>query len=299
MNKILVVVVTYNAMKWADHCFNSLRNSTIESDVFVVDNGSKDGTQAYIQANYPEVIFYQSNGNLGFGKANNKGLQYAIDHDYDYVYLLNQDAWVMPDTFERLIFINKKYPEYGILSPFQMNSDLQTIDRNFASNVCNWKSNHELLSDLYNQTISDIYSVKSVMAAHWFLPIATVREVGGFSPSFPHYGEDDNFIIRALRRNYKIGIVPSLRVVHDRADRIETPKLKMYKGYIESILCMSDPSYSFFEVIGMSFYTMISNIVKYKSIKPLSYFVKLLWNTKSILKNKRISLTKECAFLES
>ena len=132
--KLLVVIVTYNAMQWAERCFDSLRKSTIVPDVFVVDNGSTDGTQTYIHEHYPEVIFQQSKENLGFGKANNIGLQYALDNEYDYVYLLNQDAWVMPDTFEKLIIVHKEHPEYGILSPFQMEANMEHIDKNFKKN---------------------------------------------------------------------------------------------------------------------------------------------------------------------
>ena len=52
MNKILVIVVTYNAMKWVDKCFSSVRESTYPSGIYVIDNGSTDGTQHYIKEKY-------------------------------------------------------------------------------------------------------------------------------------------------------------------------------------------------------------------------------------------------------
>ena len=110
--KLLVVIVTYNAMRWAERCFDSLRKSTVVPEVFVVDNGSTDGTQEYIKKNYPEVMFQQSNENLGFGKANNLGFQYALNKGYDYVYLLNQDAWIFPETLGGLVNVSKLHPEY-------------------------------------------------------------------------------------------------------------------------------------------------------------------------------------------
>ena len=99
------------------------------------------------------MIFQQSAENLGFGRANNLGLQYALDNRYDYVYLLNQDAWIFPDTFETLVDISKRYPEYGIISPLQMNSDLYHIDVNIIQNTCSWYSNKDLLNDMYNKTL--------------------------------------------------------------------------------------------------------------------------------------------------
>ena len=82
--KLLVIIVTYNAMQWAERCFSSLRNSIVRPDVFVVDNGSTDGTQIFVKEHYPDVMFHQSEENLGFGNANNMGLQHALDYNYDY-----------------------------------------------------------------------------------------------------------------------------------------------------------------------------------------------------------------------
>lgn len=295
--KILIIIVTYNAMRWAEHCFNSLRNSTITPDVYVVDNGSTDGTQAFIQKQYPEVMFHQSGENLGFGKANNLGLQYALDNDYDYVYLLNQDAWVMPDTFEKLIDVSVRHSEYGILSPFQMNADLYHVDRNFVADVCAWESNPNILNDLYNQNVSEVYAVRTVMAAHWFMPISTVRTIGGFSPSFPHYGEDDNYLKRVRYRRLKIGIVPFLRVVHDRGWRERSIEQILYLGFIECINCLSSPQCPFFKAVCLVWYITLSYTIKYKSLIPISYPFRTLCRLKKILNNRRKSITEIGAFL--
>ena len=90
--KILTIIVTYNGMKWLDRCLGSLRESSLKTDVVAVDNGSTDGTPEYIAANFPEVQLHCTGENLGFGRANNVGLQKAVAEGYDYVYLLNQDA---------------------------------------------------------------------------------------------------------------------------------------------------------------------------------------------------------------
>lgn len=295
--KLLVVIVTYNAMQWAERCFNSLRSSSVRPDVFVVDNGSTDGTQAYIQQNYPEVLFQQSKKNLGFGKANNIGLQYALDNNYDYVYLLNQDAWILSDTFEKLIKISQKHPEYGIISPFQMNADMKHIDVNFIKNVCSWKSNSSIFNDLYNQTLDDIYAVSSVMAAHWLITSDCLKKVGGFSPSFPHYGEDDNYLERAKFYDFKIGIVPSLRVVHDRGWRIDPPEKRIYMGYISSIKSLSSPKTSCKVAIFRMLNKNIKLVFKYGSAKPISNIFKVLSDIRKINENKNRSITKDCAFL--
>lgn len=296
--KLLVVIVTYNAMQWAERCFDSLRKSTIVPDVFVVDNGSTDGTQEYIQQNYSEVKFIQSKENLGFGKANNMGMQYALDNDYDYVYLLNQDAWVMPDTFEKLIEISKKHQEYGILSPFQMNADMRHIDIGFIKSALSFKSNPDIFNDVYNETVNEIYPVSVVMAAHWFITRDCLIKVGGFSPSFPHYGEDINYIERALHYGFKIGIVPSLRVVHDRGRREDSPEKIIYMEYMVAINNLSSPHLSLRKAFVISVSRNMPLVFKYKSLKPINNIFMVLYRLREIRSNRRISITHECAFLK-
>lgn len=244
MNKILVIIVSYNSMQWAKKCYDSLRSSTVACDIITIDNGSTDGTPDFIEKNYPEVTLVRNNENLGFGKANNIGLQKVLDENYEYAYLLNQDAWIMPDTLSNLINASMSHPEYGILSPMQMKADMQNLDPNFASYVLgeHQKEYPLLIEDLYFGRCKDVYSVTFVMAAHWFLTRNCIEQVGGFSPTFPQYGEDDNFIDRARYWGYRVGIVPSSKAVHDRADASWSSDKKFYvQNYVVALRNASNP----------------------------------------------------------
>lgn len=88
--KVLVIIVTYNAMRWIDKCLTSLLKSSIPVDCIVIDNKSSDDTVETIKRNYSFCRIIESEENLGFGKANNLGFQYAIDNNYDFVYLLTK-----------------------------------------------------------------------------------------------------------------------------------------------------------------------------------------------------------------
>lgn len=225
MNKLLVIIVTYNGSKWLDNCLRSVLQSTVESDLFIVDNMSTDDTVQRIKNNYPEAILVESSENLGFGKANNLGLKYAVENNYEYVYLLNQDAWVFKDTFEKLINVYQKHNEYGVLSPMQLSGDLKYIDHNFL--LCCPPS---MLSDMYCDSCRNLYDpIERIMAAHWLLPVSVIKKVGGFSPSFPHYSEDHNYLDRIEYFGYKPGIVLDARAVHDRYYRDEKDSVTLNK----------------------------------------------------------------------
>ena len=107
MNRVLVIVVTYNGMKWLDRCLGSVEGAHI----FVVDNDSTDGSADYIHGHFPQVKLIRSAENLGFSKANNLGFEYALKKGYDYVYLLNQDAWLATGALETLVAAADSHPE--------------------------------------------------------------------------------------------------------------------------------------------------------------------------------------------
>ena len=88
----------------------------------VIDNSSTDDTVALLQK-YKEVDLIQSSENLGFGKANNIGMQKAMEQGADYVFLLNQDAWVFHNTIGNLVAAMEKNSQFGLVSPLHYSGD--------------------------------------------------------------------------------------------------------------------------------------------------------------------------------
>lgn len=243
-NDVLIIIVAYNSMQWAERCYSSLRTSNVPCDIITIDNGSTDGTQNFIRSNYPEVELVETNENLGFGRANNIGLQKAIDKGYEYVYLLNQDAWIFPNTLEKLISFQKRNKQYGILSPMQLDGSEESIDKPFLHNIiCEGIFRTEFINDYYFNKKREVYDTHTAPAAHWLISRDCLLSIGGFSPSFPHYGEDDNYAQRALYHNYKFGIIPTAKAIHNRENRKpDTSKKKqLYNTYIKILIKSSNP----------------------------------------------------------
>ncbi|MDD5275574.1 MAG: glycosyltransferase family 2 protein [Methylovulum sp.] len=213
--KTYVIVVTYNGVHWLEKCFGSLVNTNTPLKILAIDNASTDGTPEQIKKQFPQVELIETGANLGFGKANNIGLIKAMENSADYVFLLNQDAWVEPDTIEKLIEVNQNRPEFGILSPIHMNGQGTALDINFA--FCIRPSGcPNLISDIITKNLNAVYETRYVNAAAWLLSNKCLTKVGGFDPIFPHYGEDDDYLNRTLYHGLKIGIVPHTRIYHDR-----------------------------------------------------------------------------------
>ena len=212
--KVLVIVVTYNGAKWIDKCFGSLRNSSLPLDVMVIDNGSTDGTPAIIKSKYPEVEITEPKKNLGFGIANNIGLNHVLNENIDFAFLLNQDAWIQEDTIKKLIDFSTVNPEYGIISPLHLNGSGELIDPKFGFAIANQNFNY--FNDLQFNKVSKVYDMTFVNAAVWLLPKKTIQDIGGFNEFYFMYGEDGDYCARVLWNNMKIGIVPHVYAHHAR-----------------------------------------------------------------------------------
>lgn len=265
MRKVYVVIVTYNGAQWIEHCLKSVFNSTIPVSVIVIDNGSSDSTVEIIKRNYPQCNIILASENLGFGRGNNLGMRVAISNGADYIYLLNQDAWVSPDTFEKLISIHKKNPQYGILSPMQLTGNGEHVDSNFMKySILN--SCKDLLEDYIVRRNKEIYETQFVMAAHWLLFVPSLKNVGLFSTAFPHYGEDNNLVHRYIYYGFKIGICRNIYGYHDREYRKQTPKQELYLKYINFITLINNPLIRKRYNIFYGFIQALIRIMKIKNI---------------------------------
>ena len=255
--KILVIVVTYNGLKWLERCLGSVRASVTPADLYVWDNDSADGSADFVRGHFPEAKLIRSAENLGFAEANNQGMRYALEKGYDYVYLLNQDAWIEPSTLGTLVAFSEAHPDYAVLSPLQMSDGFVRLDKQF--------------SKAYREP------VKRVMAAHWLVPRKALETIGLFSGLFPIYGNDDNWCDRARYHGFKIGIVPTARAVHDRAKRAETKEKIVFRNYyMGSLVRLCDINRPLWErFLFVCLFTLVKT-VKYASALPLKYFRSLL-----------------------
>lgn len=241
--KIFVIVVTYKGMRWYDKCFTSLRESTMPVETIVVDNTPGDEDASYIREHFPEIILLKPEQNLGFGKGNNIALKYAREHDADYVFLLNQDTWMIDnEMFAKLVAISEMHPEYGIVSPMHVQADGKTLGMLLedGDNHCSV----EMLSDFYKGEVKDIYATNYVNAAGWLLPRKTLETIGGFDPIYQHYEEDDDYLNRVRYHGLRVGVCPGTKMVHDHHES-KLPfsdKRWLYHHQQQIIVKLSNPS---------------------------------------------------------
>jgi len=120
MPKLAAVIVSWNAKDYLREClralFDGTRNCTLE--VYVVDNGSSDGTAAMVRESFPEVRLTPGERNVGFAAANNIALAGILkDKSTDFVLLINADVEAGEGTIEGLVEELERSPEAGAAAP--------------------------------------------------------------------------------------------------------------------------------------------------------------------------------------
>jgi len=219
LKTVTTIIVTYNGLQWIDGCLKSVRGSLYPSGIHVIDNGSTDGTPAFIRDHYPEVQLTASSRNLGFGQANNIGMKQALDEGADYVFLLNQDAFVEPGTIGSLIKAHAADPSLGVISPLHLNGKGNAMDANFLEYFLRSAVGEWAEAILLDKDRQSLIRTDFVNAAAWLITADCLKTTGGFDPIFFHYGEDDNYAQRVRYWGFDMGVFTGTSIRHDRESR--------------------------------------------------------------------------------
>lgn len=110
--KLSVIIVNYNVKHFLEQCLHAVLKAArnTETEIFVVDNHSVDGSCTMVKEKFPNVLLIENKENLGFSKANNQAINKSKG---EYVLLLNPDTVVEEDTFQKVVEFMDSHPEAG------------------------------------------------------------------------------------------------------------------------------------------------------------------------------------------
>jgi GT2 family glycosyltransferase len=93
--KVGIILLNWNSYDHSSNCIQSLQQCDYPNfEIILVDNGSMDGSGNLLKANFPHINLIASATNEGFAAGNNRGFEYAIQHDFPYAMMLNNDVFV-------------------------------------------------------------------------------------------------------------------------------------------------------------------------------------------------------------
>lgn len=298
---IYIIIVTYNGKQWIKECLESIVSLNKKVTTLIIDNCSTDGTLEICKQYDTQIIPNQKN--LGFGAANNLGIRCALESGASHVFLLNQDAYFEPDAFENFIANPVSKRTDRIFAFLQLNGSGSDFDFNWSNNYLREGNCPNFLEDLKGQNFKSNYPMKFANAAAWLIPRNVIENVGGFSPVFFHYGEDNNYIDRAQYHGYGITLLPDCKVRHDRIprpSRFHTEKVRKERTFL---LRISNPKNSdgrfkiLFNIWSVFFQKLILGSKKEDCIELI--YIKFLKRTslKRIIECRKQSMKRTTNFL--
>jgi rhamnopyranosyl-N-acetylglucosaminyl-diphospho-decaprenol beta-1,3/1,4-galactofuranosyltransferase len=116
-DKIVAVVVTYNRLNLLKRCIDALRNQTYQLDfVIVVNNGSTDGTEIWLDQQVDLQVIHQEN--LGGAGGFARGMKEAYDAGFDWIWVMDDDGYPSQNC---LSLLAEYKSEFKVIAPLVVN----------------------------------------------------------------------------------------------------------------------------------------------------------------------------------
>lgn len=208
--KTTVVIPNYNGIGYLRDCLTSLAESGVTA-VVVVDNGSADGSAELVRTQFPQVKLIVLTENRGFSAAVNIGIQNA---ETEYVYLLNNDTRIYPDTIPALEHVMDNHPDvFSAASKMLQMSEPERID-SAGDFYCalGWAfARGKDRSSIRYERGGYVFSSCAGAAMY---RTGLLEELGGFDENHFAYLEDVDIGYRANIYGYRNYFVPESVVLH-------------------------------------------------------------------------------------
>lgn len=219
MSRTTVIVVNYNGAEDTAQCVGSLLDLRERPALVVVDNASTEGGVEAAVSPYSEAELIRSPSNLGFGRGNNLGIEWALDNTAcEFVLLLNNDATVGPETIEKLEAALDAHPTAGISAPRIVMAEAPGTLWYGGGEVNWWKGGARapgFLGPADAELASRARNVSFASGCAMLIRRSVLEETGGFDPRFFMYVEDLELCLRIQECGWGIRYVPEALVIHE------------------------------------------------------------------------------------
>ncbi|MEM4202701.1 MAG: glycosyltransferase family 2 protein [Candidatus Methanomethylicaceae archaeon] len=214
--KVFVVVLNWNLKDDTIACIESVLASSYKpASVIVVDNGSLDGSAAYIADHFGKSIdLIVNETNMGFAAGVNVGIRHALAHNADWILLLNNDAIIAPDMIEQLMAVADCRPDIGILGPAIFYYDQPDRVWRLGDRHPGWSPIPFKISERVLRKGNEILPVDYVTGCGMLIRRQVFSSIGLFDPSYFMYYEDADFCRRAKQAGFSIVCVPAAKMWH-------------------------------------------------------------------------------------
>jgi GT2 family glycosyltransferase len=226
--QVNVIIVNWNGRQHLADCLPSLLATRYPNfRIMVLDNGSTDGSMAWLQVTYPGVETVALGRNLGFAAANNAGVRIALATSADYAVLLNNDTRVELDWLDALVSVSETDPSIAICQARQRTWEgSQEIRFRF---IPEWVEVEHECVPVTSPGLASLTPFAS--GCGMLLRCSALRQIGLFDERYFMYVEDVDLTLRAWIGGFRVMDVPEAIVYHRMTGSGSVSKQRMFWGY--------------------------------------------------------------------
>jgi len=223
--ELSIIIVNYKTPKLTKNCVASIKKypPKVPYEVIVIDN---------------------SIDNIGFAKANNKGIRKAKGK---YIFLLNSDTEVKKDAIKKLLRFAKENEDAGVVAPKLLNPDgsVQASAFRFPTIILTMREYWFGERNLLSKYVPTTKTVEVAVTAAFLITPGALEKVGLLNEKFFMFFEEFDYCRRVKATGLKVYYLASAEVVHihgasgkDLTDwanqwRRLIPSSKIYHGVIK------------------------------------------------------------------
>lgn len=254
--KLSVIIVNYNVRRFLFQCLRSILAATegLETEVWVVDNASTDGSVDFLLQHFPSVHFVRNDENVGFSRANNHAIRLTQS---DYVLLLNPDTIATRSAIKDSVRWMDEHPDAGSVGAALYN----------ARGIFAWESRrgvptplvsfckisglnrlfprHRVIDRYYMRFLDRKYpsQIEILSGAYMMLRRKALDEVGLLDETFFMYGEDIDLSYRLLMGGWKNYYVPS-PILHYKGESEHPSTIRYVNVFHQAMIIFYEKHFS-------------------------------------------------------
>ena len=217
MATVTVVILNTNRKIDTLRCIESLTNQNIgyhSCEILVIDNGCNDGSNLAITESYPSVRIISTEVDKGYAGNNNYGV-FKGNVSSDYLFIVNEDAYLLPDVLRKLMDFLDENSDVGIIGPVVVNeSDINKVQ----ANGCVLTEDYSVAWRNFNNPVSSLNHepeyVDWVHGCGFMIRTELFRQLGGFWQELYYTWEEVDLCVRTKAAGYSVVVHPSVHLAH-------------------------------------------------------------------------------------
>lgn len=213
-SSVAIILLNWNAFAYTKACIDSLLEVKYSDfKIILVDNGSEDGSLQKLTDLFPMVTILPAKENLGFAGGNNLGINFALENNFRYVLLLNNDTLVKPDFLAPMVHVLEHGHDCAAVQPLIYFLHDQGKLWNAGGKYFKWLARSKTLYAIPDS--NHPYSTDWITGCAFLVKTEVIKEIGPLNEAYFAYFEDVDWSLRMRMAGFSLKVVPSSIIYHE------------------------------------------------------------------------------------